>query len=475
MSDMILRFAPSPTGHLHVGGARTALFNFLYARANGGQFKLRIEDTDKGRSTKEYLDSILEAMRWLGLDWDGDLVFQGEREERHREVVQKLLETGHAYRCYCTADELKEMRETAMKEKRATMYDGRWRDHEGPFPDRPFSVRFRSPNDGETVVEDRIQGRVVVQNKDVDDLIIARSDGTPTYNLAVVVDDSDMGITDVVRGDDHLNNTFKQVLMYQALDLEVPGFAHVPMILGADKARLSKRHGATSVVAYREQGYLPEALRNYLVRLGWSHGDQEIFSLEEMIEHFDLAQVGKSASVFNPEKLDWLNAEYMRKLPTTRLAEELVPRLAARGYKAEAGPWLEKVIATVIERAQTLEQMVDSARVYFLETIEYDEKAVKKFLKPEVTELFEDLVRDLGSVEPFEAEAIEGVYKGILERRDVKLKHLAQPTRIALTGGTVSPGIYDLVELIGRETVLERLRAAIDLIAGMEPEAGARA
>ena len=271
----VCRFAPSPTGHLHVGGARTALFNYLFARHTGGKFMLRIEDTDKERSTDEYLQSILDSMRWLGLDWDGELVYQGAREERHREIVDKLLETGNAYRCYCTPEELKEMREQAMAEKRKKLYDERWRDNPGPYPDRPFAIRFKSPAEGETVIEDEIQGRVVIQNEDVDDLIIARSDGTPTYNLAVVVDDHDMGMTHVIRGDDHLNNTTKQVQLYQALGWDVPMFAHVPMILGSDKARLSKRHGATSVTAYRDKGYLPQALCNYLVRLGWSHGDQE--------------------------------------------------------------------------------------------------------------------------------------------------------------------------------------------------------
>jgi len=469
MSDPVLRFAPSPTGNLHIGGARTALFNFLYARHHGGRFRLRIEDTDRERSTREYLDSILDSMRWLGLDWDGEPVFQREREDRHREVVDQLLAKGLAYRCYCTAEELAEMREQAIREKLPNLYDGRWRDHAGPYPDRPSAVRFKTPNDGETVIEDRIQGRVVVRNRDVDDLIIARSDGSPTYNLAVVADDADMGVTLVIRGDDHLNNTVKQILLYRALGLDEPGFAHVPMILGPDKTRLSKRHGATSVAAYREEGYLPQALRNYLVRLGWSHGDREIFSLEEMIEHFDLDKVGKSAAVFNPEKLDWLNGHYLRSEPRARVAELLVPHLRRRGIDAEPGPRLERIVETLLERAKTLEQMAEGARVYFLEEVEYEAKAARKFLKPEAVPLFEDLIRELSGVEPFEAGAIEAAYGRILETRDVKLKHLAQPTRVALTGGTVSPGIYDLVEILGRETVLERLRVAVRHIREQAP------
>lgn len=457
----IVRFAPSPTGNLHIGGARTALFNFLFARANGGTFRLRIEDTDRDRSTEEYLESILDAMRWLGLDWDGELVYQSRREERHREIVQKLLDTGHAYRCYCTPEELAEMREKAKAEKRASLYDGRWRDHEGPYPDRPASIRFKAPREGTTVIDDHIQGRVEVANADVDDWIVARSDGTPTYNLAVVVDDHDMKMTDVIRGDDHLNNTFKQVLLYQSLGFDVPRFGHVPLILGPDKTRMSKRHGATSVMQYRDQGYLPEALCNYLVRLGWSHGDQEVFALDEMIEHFSLKHVGKSAAVFNPEKLDWLNAHWMRSKPVSEVAELLVPHLETRGYDAKADAWLERAVETLLERAETLEQMADAAKIYFLTEVVYDEKADRKFLKPNVVPLFEELVDDLEAIDDFRAPAIEDAYKKVMAAHDTGLKWLAQPTRIALTGGTVSPGVYDLVEVVGKETTLERLRAMI--------------
>ncbi len=462
MSTPVVRFAPSPTGHLHVGGARTALFNWLYARSTGGQFHLRIEDTDRERSKSEYLDSILESMRWLGLDWDGELVYQSKREDRHREIVEKLLETGNAYRCFCTPEELTEMRETALREKQPLLYDGRWRDHPGPYPDRPFSIRFKAPREGETVIPDAIQGDVVIRHKDVDDLIIARSDGSPTYNLAVVVDDADMGMTHVIRGDDHLNNTTKQTLLYRALDWTVPTFAHVPMILGKDKARLSKRHGATSVAAYRDQGYLPEAFRNYLVRLGWSHGDQEIFTLDEMVEHFGFDKVGKSPSVFDSEKLDWLNAHYLKTLPSDRIVEAWQPHLSKRGYPERPQPWLERASGTVVERANTLEEMADAARVYYLDEVHYDEKADAKFLKAETAGLLDAIVAGLESIADFTAPEIEKVYKGVMKEREAKLPHLAQPTRIALTGGTVSPSVYDLVELVGRETAIERLRAAAD-------------
>lgn len=461
-----VRFAPSPTGNLHIGGARTALFNFLYARANGGTFRLRIEDTDRERSTDEFLASILDAMRWLGLDWDGELVYQSRREERHREVVEKLLETGHAYRCYCTPEELVEMREKAMAEKRTSLYDGRWRDHPGPYPGRPASIRFRTPREGTTVIEDHIQGRIEVANADIDDWIVARSDGTPTYNLAVVVDDHDMAMTDVIRGDDHINNTFKQVLVYEALGFDVPKFGHVPLILGPDKTRMSKRHGATSVMQYRDEGYLPEALSNYLVRLGWSHGDQEIFRLEEMIEHFSLKSVGKSAAVFNPEKLDWLNAHWMRSKPVSEVSELLLPHLAKRGYEATTGAWLDRAVETLLERAETLEQMADAAKIYFQSDVSYDEKADRKFLKPDIVPLFEDLVGELDAIEDFRAPAIEAAYKKVMTTHDTGLKWLAQPTRIALTGGTVSPGVYDLVEVVGKETTLERLRTMIEHVRG---------
>jgi glutamyl-tRNA synthetase len=461
MSKIHVRFAPSPTGNLHIGGARTALFNWLFARANDGLFLLRIEDTDRERSTDEYLRSILDSLAWLGLDWDGDPVYQRTRQERHVEAARRLLDGGKAYRCFCTAEDLRRTREEARKEKGRVGYDGRCRRLEPPFPDRPSAVRFRAPDDGETVVEDLIQGRVAFRNSEIDDLIILRSDGTPTYNLAVVVDDADMGITHVIRGDDHLDNTAKQTLLYRALDLPVPRFAHVPMILGADKTRLSKRHGATSVTAYREEGFLPEALVNYLVRLGWSHGDQEIFTRDEMVRHFDLAGVGKAASVFNPEKLRWLNAHYLKTLPPEKIAELLAPRLRTRGFPAEPGPWLARVVETLVERAQTLEEMAEGAAIYFLREVTYDPKAEAKFLTPEILEPFRDLVRALEELPEFRAADIESAFRGILDARGLKLKHLAQPVRVAITGGTVSPGIFDVLELIGRDEVLERLEAAV--------------
>jgi len=462
MSQITVRFAPSPTGHLHIGGARTALFNWLFARSVGGVFKLRIEDTDRERSTEEYLRSILDAMTWLGLDWDGEPVFQRQREACHAEMAQKLLDAGKAYRCFCSPEELQSMREAALRDKRRVGYDGRCRERKPPYPSAPFAVRFRTPREGETVVEDVIQGRVVFRNAEIDDLIILRSDGSPTYNLAVVVDDADMGITHVIRGDDHLDNTAKQSLLYRALDLPTPRFAHVPMILGSDKTRLSKRHGATSVVAYRDEGYLPEALVNYLVRLGWSHGDQEIFTREEMIRHFRLEDVGKAASVFNPEKLLWLNAHYIKASPATRMAELLAPRLEARGIPARPDARLARIVETLVERAPTLEEMARGAELYFRDEIAYDPKADAKFLTPSIIEPFRDLIAAFDSLNPFDAKEIEGAFRGILEAHGLQLKHLAQPVRVALTGGTVSPGIFDVIEILGRDSVLERLRRAAD-------------
>jgi len=475
MTTVRTRFAPSPTGYLHIGGARTALFNYLFARHHGGKFILRIEDTDRKRSTPEAIEAILQALKWLQLDWDEGPFYQTERYPLYKEKVQELLAAGKAYPCYCTSEQLEAKRQAALKEKRKPAYDGTCRPKNGSQPSaisaqlssqgRPHTVRFLSPRSGTTVVDDAVKGGVVFENQELDDLIIARTDGTPTYNFCVVVDDIDMGVTHIIRGDDHLSNTPRQILLYQALGYTPPQFAHVPLILGLDKARLSKRHGATSVTAYREMGYFPEALVNYLVRLGWSHGDQEIFSKDELIEKFTLDTVGKSAGVFNPEKLLWVNFHYMKTHPLSQLAEEVIPFIEAKGYPRPRDPtWLEKMIATLRERAKTLTELVDLAHFYLSDDITFEEKAAKKFLTPEVREPMGQLLERLSALEEFNEQAIEQIFAGILQERDLALGKLAQPVRVALTGSTVSPGIYEVIGVLGKERTLRRLHKALALI-----------
>jgi glutamyl-tRNA synthetase len=464
------RFAPSPSGYLHIGGARTALFNFLFARHHGGTFVLRIEDTDRERSTPEAIEAITQALTWLELDWDEGPFFQTERYPLYKERIQTLLAAGKAYPCVCTAVELDAKRQAALKEKRKPVYDGTCRPRDGALAsiptDRPFTIRFLSPKDGTTVVEDLVKGPVVFENRELDDLIIARSDGTPTYNFCVVVDDIDMRISHIIRGDDHLSNTPRQMLLYQALGHPPPCFAHVPLILGLDKARLSKRHGATSVTAYRDMGYFPEALSNYLVRLGWAHGDQEIFSRDELIEKFSLEAVGKSAGVFNPEKLLWLNFHYLKSRPLPQLADEIVPFIKAKGYVVpQDHAWLEKMIATLRERAKTLVELVDLAHFYLSDEISFDEKAAKKFLTAEVREPLAELIQKLETLADFSESGIEQVFTEVLQRRQLPLGKLAQPVRVALTGSTVSPGIYEIIAVLGRERTLARLKRALDHLA----------
>jgi glutamyl-tRNA synthetase len=474
MPSVRTRFAPSPTGYLHIGGARTALFNYLFARHRGGQFILRIEDTDRERSTREAIDAIVEAMKWLQLDYDEGPFFQTERFPLYQEKVQQLIAQAKAYPCVCTPEELERKRQIAQKEKRKPVYDGTCRPLEGTVPilpkDKPYAIRFRSPREGSTVVDDAVKGEVVFDNRELDDLIIARSDGSPTYNFCVVVDDIDMGITHIIRGDDHLANTPRQIQLYQALDHAPPQFAHVPLILGMDKARLSKRHGATSVMAYRDMGYFPEAVLNYLVRLGWSHGDQEIFSREELIEKFSLESVGKSAGVFNPEKFLWVNFHYLKSRPLSQLAEEIVPFIAAKGYQVPTDKsWLEKMLATLQERAKTLIELVDAAHFYLSDDIRIDEKAAKKFLTPEVLQPLKTLTQRLSSLENFEAPAIEQAFAMVLEELGLSMTKLAQPVRVALTGSTVSPGIHEVIAVLGKERTLKRLRTALDRIATQSP------
>ena len=467
MAQVRTRFAPSPSGYLHIGGARTAFFNFLFARHHGGKFILRIEDTDRERSTPEAINAILDAMNWLGLDWDEGPFYQTKRYALYKEKVQKLLSEGKAYPCVCTPEKLEAKRQLAQKEKRKPMYDGTCRPPEGVIPplpqDKPYTIRFRSPRDGSTIVNDAVKGDVVFDNRELDDLIIARSDGTPTYNFCVVVDDIDMGITHIIRGDDHLANTPRQILLYQALGDTPPQFAHVPLILGLDKARLSKRHGATSVTAYRDMGYLPEAILNYLVRLGWSHGDQELFSREELIEKFSLESVGKSAGVFNPEKFLWVNFHYLKTRPLSQLAEEIVPYIVAKGYRApQDKSWLERMIKTLQERSRTLVELVDSAHFYLTNDIAIDEKAAKKFLTPEVSQPLSKLIERLSALDEFSEANIESAFSGVLEEFGLSMGKLAQPVRVALTGSTVSPGIHEVIAVLGKERTIRRLQSALE-------------
>jgi glutamyl-tRNA synthetase len=472
------RYAPSPTGALHIGNVRSGLFAYLFARHNKGSFVLRIDDTDRERSTQESLDEILESLRWLGVEWDEGppdrAYFQSSRFDRYREGALRLLREGKAYPCYCTAEELDAMRKQAEREHRKPGYDGRCRDRTPPdqlakveLPDkaagRNYTIRFRSPRTGQTVVDDLIKGRAVFDNSELDDLIIFRSDGVPTYNFATVLDDADFRMTHVVRGDDHLPNTPRQMQIFYALDLEPPAYAHLPMVMGPDGQKLSKRHGATSVFAYRDLGYFPEALLNYLVRLGWSHGDQEIFSKGEMIEYFDFANCGKSAGIFNAEKLLWLNFHYLKERPLEQLAREVKPFIEKRGWPIPTDDaWLCRMIATLKERAKTLVELVDFAKFYLADDIQIDPKAAAKFLKPEISEPLKTLADELDSLDSdFSEAAIQGVFERVLAKFGLKLGQLAQPVRVALTGGTVSPGIYEVIAVLGRERTVKRLRAAI--------------
>ena len=463
-----MRFAPSPTGFLHIGGARTALFNWLYARHNNGKFVLRIEDTDKERSTDEYIDAIIEGMKWLGLEADEGPFRQTDRFDIYKGYVDKLVGESKAYYCYCSPDELDAKRKEAMKQGRALKYDGKCRDLKEPVDGVKPVVRFRMPQEGQTTVEDLIKGKVSFENEQLDDLIIARSDGTPTYNLTVVVDDVDMKITHVIRGDDHLNNTPRQTQIYKALGYEVPKFAHLPMILGADKARLSKRHGATSVMAYYEMGYLPDALVNYLVRLGWSYGDQEVFAREELIEHFSFENVGKAAAVFNPEKLLWLNAQYIMNSPSEKLGGLVMPFLIKEGTVAEGQEidraWLAKAIDTLKERAKTMLELSASLRYYIAEDVVFDDKAKNKFLNEKSHDMLVELKDGLTAMSDFTTKEIEKLFNSIIEKHEVKLGKLAQPVRVALTGGTQSPGIFEVIDVLGREKTIKRLERAVETI-----------
>lgn len=456
------RFAPSPTGFLHIGGARTALFSYLFARKNKGEFLLRVEDTDVERSTEESITAILDGMEWLGLEHDGEILFQSKRFDIYRKHAEDLLDRGLAYKCYCTQPELQARREEAMAKSLRPAYDKRCRGlSDNPENEnKPYTIRFKIDT-GITGFKDLIKGNIEINNDEIEDFIILRSDKTPTYNLVVVVDDAEMEISHVIRGDDHINNTPKQIPLYKALGFDIPEFAHLPMIMGADKARLSKRHGATSVIAYKELGYLPEALLNYLARLGWSHGDDEIFSMDELIEKFSLDSVGKSAGIFNPEKLDWLNAHYIKTGNTERLAKLSLPFFEELGVdNAVTDPQLEDKIVTLQERAKTLRELAESGLFYYTDIAEYDEKAAKKQLKPEIMPVLMELVKKLANIDDFTVKAIDEAFNAILAQFDLKLGKLAQPVRVALTGGTVSPGIFETIHALGKEKSIDRISDA---------------
>ncbi len=460
------RFAPSPTGYLHVGGARTALVSWLYARKHGGSFILRIEDTDRERSTAESVNAILEGMTWLGLEYDEGPLYQTDRFARYDEVIQQLLKEDKAYCCYCSKDKLEIMRAKQMSRKEKPRYDGCCRDGVDAPPEGVSPVvRFRNPQQGSVVIEDQVRGRVVFENSELDDLIIARSDGTPTYNLTVVVDDLDMGLTHIIRGDDHLNNTPRQINIMKALGVvDMPSYAHVPMILGDDGKRLSKRHGAVSVMQYRDEGYLPEALLNYLVRLGWSHGDQEIFSLDELIELFDDKNINNSASTFNTGKLNWLNQHYIMNSAPEHIAHHLSWHMGQLGIDPSQGPSLIDVVLATRERSKTLVEMAQGSLCFYKDFDEFDPKAAKKNLKPVIQKPLMALRDQLEALESWKGEVIHNAIIEVAERFDIKMGKLAQPLRVAITGNSMSPPIDVTASLIGKERVLKRIDLALEYI-----------
>jgi glutamyl-tRNA synthetase len=454
------RFAPSPTGFLHIGGLRTALFCWLYARRHSGHCVLRIEDTDLERSTPEAIQQILDGMEWAGLDPDEGPFFQTKRFGRYKEVIDELLASGKAYRCYCSREELEQMRAQQVARGEKPRYDGRWRERTDSLPGVASVVRFKNPLTGEVVVDDVVHGPVVFQNSELDDLIIARSDGTPTYNFCVVVDDMDMQITHVIRGDDHLNNTPRQLNMLLALGQRPPVYAHLPMILGPDGAKLSKRHGAVSVLQYRDEGFLPEAVLNYLVRLGWSHGDQEIFSIEEMIRLFDIVDVNKSASAFNVEKLTWLNQQHMMRAPASRIVPVLRWHLEREGIQAADEAQLEQIVLAQRERAKTVREMAANSVFFFRAPAAYDEKAVRKHVSADVLALLGEAARELGQLTDWSAPAVHALISSFATAKGVSLGKLAQPIRLAVCGGTVSPPIDATLAILGKTEALTRLAKA---------------
>ena len=463
MSAVVTRFAPSPTGMLHIGGVRTALFSWLYARRMQGQFILRVEDTDLERSTPEAVKVIVEGMAWLGLEYDQGPFYQTQRFDRYKEVIADMVKAGTAYHCYCSKEELDAMRSAQQLAKEKPRYDGRCRHGKGPgaASGRPPVVRFANPEDGATVVEDVVHGQVTFQNKELDDLIIARSDGTPTYNFCVVVDDADMGVTHVIRGDDHLNNTPRQMNMLLALGKKAPVYAHVPMILGPDGTKLSKRHGAVSVLEYQDQGYLPEALLNYLVRLGWSHGDQEYFTRDDMIAAFDVRDINKAASALNPEKMLWLNQQHLIKAQPKDIVPHLRWHLARLGIYSQDDALLEGIVLSQRERAKTLKEMAENSRFFFVEEITLDPKAAEKHLTAEAKALLGELRTRFAAIADWTAPAVHAALETLAKEKSLGLGKVAQPLRVAVTGGTVSPPIDATLALLGQARTLARLDRAL--------------
>jgi glutamyl-tRNA synthetase len=460
------RFAPSPTGYLHVGGARTALFSWLYARKHNGKFILRIEDTDLERSTQESVDAILQGMDWLGLAYDEGPYYQTQHFDRYKAVIQQLLNQGDAYRCYCSKEELEQLREQQMANKEKPRYNGKCRHLTEPSG-KDFVVRFKNPHDGEVIIHDLVKGDIAIANKELDDLIIARTDGSPTYNLTVVVDDMDMDITHVIRGDDHINNTPRQINILKALDAELPKYAHLPMILGSDGARLSKRHGAVSVIQFRDEGYLPEALLNYLVRLGWSHGDQEIFSIEEMVRYFELESVNAAASAFNMEKLLWLNHHYIMHSDPEQVAKHLAWHMQQHGVVLRLGPNLADIVVAQRERCKTLVEMAAASLYFYRDFENYDEKAAKKNFTVDSGLVLSNLHDEFTKLQTWEREPLHETVINLAEKMALGLGKVAQPLRVAVCGAGASPAIDITLTLLGKQTTLARLEKAIKYVQGL--------
>jgi glutamyl-tRNA synthetase len=467
MENIVTRFPPSPTGYLHIGGARTALFNWLYARKTGGKFILRIEDTDAARSTQESVDAILDSLEWLGIDWDEGPYFQTQRNDIYNEYIEKLIRSGAAYYCSCSRDEVEAMREQAKKRGEKPMYNGHCR-HRQVKKGPDTVVRLKTPDTGVTIVKDIVKGDTAFQNSEIDDFIIQRSDGSAMYNLAVVVDDLTMGINTIIRGDDHLINTPKQILIYQALGADIPVFGHVPMVLGADKSRLSKRHGAMSVGEYRKMGFLPDAMINYLVRLGWSHGDEEFFTRQDLIEKFDLEHLGRSASMFDIKKLEALNAKHIQAKTAEEIADSLVPRLKELGIEAQANDFTLEVIKTLQPRSRTLAEMAEAARFYYADKVNFDEKAAEKFLTADTESVLSRSAELIEGIDTYTQDSLEQVFRTIMKETGLKFGKIAQPLRVAITGTTISPGIFEMFLVLGKNEVIKRIKAGIRRIQSMQ-------
>lgn len=472
--SVVSRFAPSPTGYLHVGGARTALYAWLVARAAGGKFVLRIEDTDRERSTQEAIDAIFEGMEWLGLNWDEEPIYQTQRFERYGQFIEQLLDEGKAYRCYCSRERLDGIREQQMDAGLKPKYDGKCRhltasEHEEKA-NEPFVIRFKNPEEGTVVFDDHVRGRIEIANSELDDLIIARTDGTPTYNFCVVIDDWEMGITHVVRGEDHINNTPRQINIFNALGAPIPEYAHVAMILGDDGKKLSKRHGAVSVTEYRDQGYLPQAVLNYLVRLGWSHGDQEIFSLEEMIQFFKLSDINKAASAFNTDKLNWLNQHYMKSLPAADVAQELAWQFQQQGLEVKQDKKLETIVSLQADRVKTLKEMATVSRYFYEDYQEFDEGAAKKHLRPVSKEVLEHILQEFAAIQVWEPEAIQAAISRTCTALEVGMGKVGMPLRVAVTGGGNSPSLDQTLALLSAEQVQARIQKALAYIVKREEQ-----